>query len=424
MATFVTSWDALGTGNGITPTEAGGLAQNDVITALFTCAGTQTPSLPSGWTQLLSGTVGTTADFKYVLGRVVRGASAPSYAFTMTGSAFRQVTLWAIRDQDRVTFENDIESTVGAGLNPNPPLATGGEVGGIAVALGVNYSGANPWGLPAGFTRLGNAGNSDIGAGYKAITVAGNEDPASFSGPASNDWVAITILHKPAGGTTPVVAQFTAPYEALAARVAAHVSPWDAVSTRAAVGSAPFEALAAAAATRAATYEALAAQAAAAIAPYEAPGGQGAAIALPFEALVGGFAALSVPYEALHAIAADLWLPWESAGVVVTPVVTTFALPWEANQATTAMLELPFEALAAQIAASTASFEASRAVAAPTAVPWETLVSAAAALDLPWETLGNALPLRLSAVRTDRATVTATRADRPDVSIQTGDRRR
>lgn len=193
---FRSASDQFGTGTDITATEPSGAAQGDILIAMIVAGATATVTIPSGWTQLY--TEGPN-QMRYVACWIARGASAPSYTFTLSTSVFRQVTVWAFSGGDTTTpFSGQAAGSVINTTNVDPPSATPGTVDGMALAIAGHWGGANPFVPPSGYTLRGNTGLSDIGGATKALSSTAAEDPGTFTGPSgSNDAVGITLLLAP-----------------------------------------------------------------------------------------------------------------------------------------------------------------------------------------------------------------------------------
>jgi hypothetical protein len=173
---------------GIEPT---GTVTGDVVWAHWvtdTAAGTQSISLPSGWTTVAARTTG--ANFRVAFGYVVRGASAPSYAFTMTNlSSNYELYIWSLSGQDTAAVVDNAAtpSEQGPSTTPaDPPAATANSATDWALAVMADWSGSatgTQWGAPSGYTMLTEGPPVTAGAvAYKQLSATGSEDPPSFTG--------------------------------------------------------------------------------------------------------------------------------------------------------------------------------------------------------------------------------------------------
>ena len=212
---FRSASDSLGTGANITPAEPAGAAQGDVFVACFIGEAVGTLGLPAGWTSLYSGTSLSAGNFDYIVGRIVRGASAPDLTFTCSQGLFRQVTVFAFSGVDNTTPVNASTSVTVQATNPDPPSANATVADTLALAISCHWGGANPFVPPSGYTLRGNTGNTDIGGATKQLTASGAENPGTFTGPAGlNDTASFTVLLQPVLDTVDdlVRSETTAPY--------------------------------------------------------------------------------------------------------------------------------------------------------------------------------------------------------------------
>jgi hypothetical protein len=190
--------EVIGSGTTATPSEPSGTSSGDILVGLIVAANTATVGLPSGWTSISSGTAGTS--FKWALGWIARTGSAPSYAFTCTPSAFRQVIVARISGADTTAPIDAAPSPAsGTSATGDSPSATATTSEGLALAWLAHWSGSNPFVAPTGYTLRGNTGNSDIGLASKTLSVSGAEDPAAWGAASggSGEWRAFTLILAP-----------------------------------------------------------------------------------------------------------------------------------------------------------------------------------------------------------------------------------
>src|SRR4051812_37449123 len=101
-ATFRSKNEITGSGTSPTPTEPAGATAGDALIALYVTASGAAPALPAGWTNLYGAT--TQGSMVFIVGYVIRGGSAPSYAFTHTGSVYREVHVLCLQGSAALTF--------------------------------------------------------------------------------------------------------------------------------------------------------------------------------------------------------------------------------------------------------------------------------------------------------------------------------
>lgn len=183
------------TGTSHTGVEPTNTATHDVVLGLYATAAAGNPALPAGWTSLFSVSQGA---FKAVVGYVIRGATAPSYAFTHTGSVYYEHYLiaikptlvgWAVR-LDSVSASGTLAN--GTTHSPDPPATVALAGASLAVAGAINWAGSSgSWAAPSGYTvRSDNTVGNDCVIIDKSLTVAGSENPGAIGTPVSgaNDY--------------------------------------------------------------------------------------------------------------------------------------------------------------------------------------------------------------------------------------------
>lgn len=174
-----------------------------MLYALFYCDNNGgTGGLPAGWTQL---DTGSNASFNWKLGRIVRGGSAPSYAFTMTNPpSFRGVFVVCFSGADNATPESNATYGTSASVaNIDPPAVTPAHADCMILAGGTNWNGAPGGGyvVPASYTARSN---NTSGAGSLLITrlLSGGsgapENPGAITGATAAQTHAFTIAVRPA----------------------------------------------------------------------------------------------------------------------------------------------------------------------------------------------------------------------------------
>ena len=198
----------VGIGTSVTGTEPTGTVQNDVLIALYIVDSTSgTLGIPSGWTSIYSG-VSPTPNYRYNLCYIVRGASAPSLAFTHTGSVYRELFIMSYSGCNTNAPIN--ASVDGGGFTsnpqaPNPPSATATVANAMALAIGIGWNGSasGGWTPPSGYTmRTDNTAGNDVMVASKLLVSAGAEDPGAFGNgtvSGSTDGWQATVILAPAG---------------------------------------------------------------------------------------------------------------------------------------------------------------------------------------------------------------------------------
>lgn len=181
-----------GTGTSLTLTAPASTVSGDVIVAMYVCAGGGNPALPpdsSGnhWTQLYAGQAGpsNSGGMDWIVGYCVRNSSAPSYAFTHTGSVFREGYAVAAQTSGG-TITLDAQSADGSTYNdtanPDPPAVTAVAASSLCFAVGAHWQGwaSNP--TCSGYTRRAGGNGFDGVIFTKSLSASGSENPAQFSG--------------------------------------------------------------------------------------------------------------------------------------------------------------------------------------------------------------------------------------------------
>jgi hypothetical protein len=199
--TFRSKSEITGSGTSPTPTEPAGATAGDALIALYLTDAGAAPTLPGGWTSLYNGTQGTVT---WRVGYIIRGGSAPSYAFTHTGSVYREVHVVCL--QGAATLTLDSQSATGTSgtstHNPDPPSTTAVQTTSLAVAGGINYGAVGAWSASAGYTiRSLNSGGIDGAIETKSLSASGAENPAAMTMNQSGDyWDGFTVTFTDTAG--------------------------------------------------------------------------------------------------------------------------------------------------------------------------------------------------------------------------------
>jgi hypothetical protein len=217
----------IGTAAGTTVTGAAptGAANGDEVWAFFiseTGSG-NTPSLPSGWTQVAHRT--TVTNFLCTLGYVVRDGTE-SYAFGLTQAGrYYELYLWAQPGGNTTSVVDDAGTSTGtdyaASATPvDPPAATANAATDRVYTVLSDWTGSpgSGWSPPSGYTMLTDGGAGTAGAvAYKDVSGTGSQDPGSWVGTLSGGDVkwATTITIKAgsvptANGPASATERFTA----------------------------------------------------------------------------------------------------------------------------------------------------------------------------------------------------------------------
>jgi len=191
-----------GTGTSVTGTEPSGTAQNDILIALyFVDQASATLGIPAGWSSIFNGASST--NFRYNLCYIVRGASAPSLAFTHTGSVYRELHMLSFSGGDTnnpINASADGGTFIGNPPNPDPPSATATVANTLVLGVGIGWVGsqAGGWVAPSGYTiRTDNTPTDDGMIAVKSLASATSENPGAFSGAfntTADGWQATVIL--------------------------------------------------------------------------------------------------------------------------------------------------------------------------------------------------------------------------------------
>lgn len=187
-------------GTSPTATEPSGAANGDYIVAVYATTSGAAPILPAGWTTLYGPT--TQGLFVFRVGVISRGGSAPSYAFTHTGSVYRELHVLCFQPASG-SVSLDSQSSAGATgnaalHNPDPPATTAVASASLAVTGAIDWGGSLvSWAAGAGYTvRSDNTTGNDCVIADKTLSSSGSENPGAFTGEVSGNqdyWDGFTI---------------------------------------------------------------------------------------------------------------------------------------------------------------------------------------------------------------------------------------
>ena len=156
----------------------------------FSMSDTVAVDLPSGWTNLYTGTQDQLA---YRVGYVVRGGSAVSTQFTYTNTAsgtWAEVHVLRFVGTSATPISVSASGSTGntSGHNPDPPSITIADSDTLVVAGGTTWPGANTWVAPSGYTMVSDltAGNG-CAVACKTQATPATVDPGAFSGTVTAD---------------------------------------------------------------------------------------------------------------------------------------------------------------------------------------------------------------------------------------------
>lgn len=174
-----------------TPT---GIADGDVLIAVLCINNAATVSSPpSGWVQVLSDALSTTARLAIWSKVVTDAAGEPgTYSFGLSGSQSANYGIAAFSGVDTASLWDTTASAVEPGFQssvtvPSVTTVTAGSMGLMAVAL--NSSSAT-WGIPSGWTGpIQATGNQCVALAYKAMPSAGATGSGVFTFGADKDSV-------------------------------------------------------------------------------------------------------------------------------------------------------------------------------------------------------------------------------------------
>lgn len=208
--TFRSKRESVAAPTGTSPTlvEPASCAQNDMLVAFYLTTAAGAPTLPASWTTAYNGSSTNTA---WRVGYIQRGASAPSYAFTHTGTIYYEVHVLCLQGATVITF--DAKGTTGSVTTsttnlPDPTAVAPVQSTSLAIAGGFNFGfgTSQTWTAPAGYTiRTLNTGGIDAVMATKTLASNASEDPAIFTsaaGPGSVDnmWNGFVMTFTDAGG--------------------------------------------------------------------------------------------------------------------------------------------------------------------------------------------------------------------------------
>lgn len=166
---------------------------------------------PAGWSTLFTGgspSAGA-AGFRYWIGWIIRGGSAPALTWTSTGAVYYEVIIERLTGSfDAGSIDASANGTLaGSGSSSmDPPSATATGTADMAVAAAIHWAGAGAggYGAPAGYTvRSRNTAGDDAVFATKLLSASGAENPAAITnaaGSGADYWNGATLLIKEASG--------------------------------------------------------------------------------------------------------------------------------------------------------------------------------------------------------------------------------
>ncbi len=183
---------SIGSVSSVTLNLPSGLQQGDLV-LLFIGADGNTPTLPSGWTNVNTYTIGSEyARFAYkVMG------STPDTSITATATGANAAGCIALRGIDINDFS--VASATGSSGMPDPPNQSTVYPGGICLAVGFldDDNVASTTTPPAGFQTVFNVNSGSSGQTLMLASKfpLGNAaiNPNAFGGTGNDEWVALTI---------------------------------------------------------------------------------------------------------------------------------------------------------------------------------------------------------------------------------------
>lgn len=200
--------EGAGADSTITGTEPTGTAQDDLVIASVYWEGANLSSAPSGWTTLWAGDHPIAA-YATWLGYIVRGASAPSYAWGLSGTpSWEACAIGTFRGVDTTdpvhSFIMRHSGAVSGTADPLPVWTTVEDAWAIAGIYSLaGASGSNQ--APTGYTfRAGAATGADSTIYSKALSGFPNrDDPSGISLQNSTQgWGAWSLALRPSGAVT------------------------------------------------------------------------------------------------------------------------------------------------------------------------------------------------------------------------------
>lgn len=176
-----------GVGTSPTAAEPAGTVQGDLLVALVEVDGAAiTP--PANWISLFAVTPSV---IRYRVDYIIRGASAPSFQWTFTGSVYRELHILCFQHSaGSITF--DSKSTTVSGSSAvttiDPPATVAVAASSLALAFAADSTFAAIT-VPSGYVKRSVDGNDCVCAD-KSLSAAGSENPSTFGGvgPATGEW--------------------------------------------------------------------------------------------------------------------------------------------------------------------------------------------------------------------------------------------
>ena len=191
----------------ITATEPASWAEDELGVAITACHGdNDAPELATGWSSILRPT--STADAHGLFSqRIVRGASAPSLVFGVSGLGSNEqglVTIVRFTGADTSSPVGNTGSNTGSSSSPLCPSisVSAGSIVLFAMAMNGARLSAEDGGYPSGTTGLFNKEDNSItcGVAWQAYASAGTTGTKDFSGNVNSaaSWMAMSIEIKEA----------------------------------------------------------------------------------------------------------------------------------------------------------------------------------------------------------------------------------
>lgn len=218
--TFVNnSFNTAGSGTSNDPGAPASVSDNDVYVGLcLVSGGSSNLTRPTGWTNIVNGTV-SAGTFDYDVSYIVKSGT-PSTQWTWTTTNYNEAFIAAFRGVDTTapldaqasifTTTSGARGTTRSASAIDCNAVTAATANCMAVAIATHWSGSDPsWQAPTGYTIVSgdsaNATGNDGMIAYKLLGAAGSENPDEFFCSGSNDnngIMAIVITLKEASSGT------------------------------------------------------------------------------------------------------------------------------------------------------------------------------------------------------------------------------
>lgn len=205
---YLGSDSAIGTNANVTVTFGVALQQNDIV---FVIGGSRTSNVPAavtaGYADALAAVNNPTGNEELWVGYKIMGAS-PDTTFVGVGTSSSTVGIGYVafyfRGADG-TVQPDVASAsaIGSSANPDSPSITTTTDGAVILACATSSAKDTAITAPSGYSNntqanTGGANSSTVAGAWKTVTPAGAENPASWTGWASGNWIAASIAIRPA----------------------------------------------------------------------------------------------------------------------------------------------------------------------------------------------------------------------------------